>query len=201
MLRALLVLMCLFYSVSATAAEQSSVPTSYAECKKDAPYTEKSDLRCTYTVPLEKSNSDKTQDYFACQSAKPNWQFLKSFKCEFADYDDLSKPRFPRCLRDKMPTVFPPKFTDDCRHLFYNPDYTYPKSLEDCMALEDRREDVTLELKQICYLKLSYKPETENEVFDADEVNKIIEKCQLAGGQAEVVDEKYPECRLIFVEK
>lgn len=201
MLRTALVLMCLFYAAPAPAAEPNAVPTNYAECKKDAPYTEKTGLRCTYAVPLDKSNSEKTKDYFACQSAKPNWQFLKTFKCEFADYDDLSKPRFARCIRDKMPTVFPPKFDDDCRHLFYNPDYAYPKSLEECMAQDDHKEDVTLELKQICYIKLSYKPETANETFDADDASKIIEKCQLAGGEAEVVDKKYPECRLIFVEK
>jgi len=194
-------LLLFLLSHSAAYAEETAVPKSYAECKKSAPYTEKTDLKCTYLVPIDKSNNQQTKDYFACQSAKPNWEFLRNkYQCEFADYDDKSAPRFARCMRDKSPPSFP-KFTDDCRIFYYNPEYVFPATLESCMAKEDRHEDMTYELKQICMIKLSYAPETPGEVYDGDEANTIIEKCQLAGGQAELVDMKYPECRLVYVEK
>lgn len=206
MWRSLLVLMMLLTASPAPAEEAAkapfglTAPKNYAECKKDARYTEKTGLKCVYTVPLEKSNGDQTKDYFACQAAKPNWAFIHSFKCEYADWDNKERPRFPRCLRDRMPPVFPP-FHDDCRLLYFNSDYVFPKNLKECLAADDHTEDVTLELKQLCFVNISFVPETTGEVFRAEEAHKFVEKCQLAGGTADVVDKKYPECTLSFTEK
>lgn len=208
MLRCLLVLTMLLTAAPALAEEAAkpapapeiTVPKSYAECQKDARYTEKTGLKCVYTVPLEKSNSDQTRDYFACQQAKPNWEFTKTFKCEYADWDDKERPRFARCMRDRLPVVFPP-FRDDCRLLYFNHDYKFPKNLKECLASDDHTEDATLELKQVCFVNITYAPETSGEVFNAEEAHKFVEKCQIAGGTAGVVDKKYPECSLGFKEE
>lgn len=196
-----LILIALLIAFAAPArAADLEVPQSYAECKADARYTKKTNLKCVFAVPIDKSNNAQTADYLACQRAKPNWQFLQKYNCEFADYDDKSKPRFARCINEAFPTYFPP-FHDDCRHVYYNTDYEFPKTLKECMATDDHMEDVTPELKQICYVDVSFAPVTPGEVFRREEAQAFVEKCQIAGGEAEVVDRTYPECTLVFVEK
>lgn len=180
-------------------AEEISIPSSYAECEAGKMYTRKTKLLCTYLVPESKLNGTLTKDYLTCQRSKPNYQYLQSYDCKYIDAENLDAPRFVSCARDRMPTQYP-GFDDDCRLFYYNPGYAFPESLKECLAREDRIEDVTYELKQICRIAVSYAPKTKSEHYDKGEANGIVEKCQLAGGEAHVED-GHPVCVLTFTEE
>ena len=200
MSRALLLFMLLLVVPNA-AFSADSVPTSYAECKADAPYTKKTELECVYLVPEDKDNGQKTKDYFACQLSKPNYRYLKTYDCSFATKTPDDVIKVAQCTRDKLHPALP-GFTDDCRLFFYNTAYVFPASFKDCMAKEDHKEDVTDELKKICNLTVTYVPETGKEYFDAKEADAFIEKCQIAGGEAKTSGKPfyYQTCTMSYDE-
>lgn len=184
----------------AVATEEHKLPDSYAACKKGAPYTTITEQKCIYIVPEDKNNGDATKDYLACRMTSPHYEFLKKFTCKYEPSEDLTRMTALRCKREHMPDVLPP-FEYECKFTFYNPDYVFPLNYHDCMAKEDHKEDVTPELKKICTLTTTYNPAVAGEFFfDDDEANKIIEKCQIAGGQARVIEGAFPECVQIFTE-
>ena len=195
-------LLTFFLLLAATPAwaTEDAVPHDYASCKADNAYTAKDGLLCTYLVPENKTDPDKIKYYLACQRSKPNHQYLKSYDCKYKFPDDMSGPAFVSCERESMPTQYP-GFDDDCRLFFYNPAYVFPKSLEECLKREEHKEDVTYMLEKICRITVSYAPKTGKEYYDKEAANRLVEKCQLAGGKAHVEDKRHPVCILEFTEK
>ncbi len=194
----------LFYSGAVHAGEskpeETSLPASYATCKKGAPYTTVTEQKCTYIVPEDKGNGDATKDYLACRQNGPHYEYLKKFTCKYEASEDLTRMTQLRCKREHMPDVLPP-FEYDCKYTFYNPDYAFPRNYKECMAKEDHKEDVTPELLKVCTLTITYSPEVVGEFFfDDEEANKLVEKCQIAGGQAKVIAGAFPECTQSFIQ-
>lgn len=198
----ILILLSLFaLPVAGETAVAGQIPASYAECDAANSYTVKNALLCTYFVPENKKEPGKIKDYLACQRSKPNHQYLQTYDCKYTFPDDMDGPAFVSCEREHMPTQYP-GFNDDCRLFFYNPDYVFPKSFEECMKREEHKEDVTYTaLEKICRITVSYAPETGKEHYDKEAANRLIEKCQIAGGKAHVVDNRHPVCILDFIEK
>lgn len=186
--------------VPAFADDAPSQPESYAACKKGAPYTTLTEQKCVYLVPEDQKNEKATSDYLACRLNHPHYEYLKKFDCKYVPSEDLTRMTELRCTRKHMPVARPP-FEGDCKFTFYNPDYAFPTNFQECMAKEDHQEDVTPELKKICTLTITYNPTVAGDFFfNEDEVNKIVEKCQIAGGQAKVIANVFPECIQTFFE-
>lgn len=184
----------------AYAEKTPAQPETYAACKKDAPYTTLTEQKCVYLVPEDQKNEKATTDYLACRFNNPHYEYLKKFDCKYVASEDLTRMTELRCTRKRMPVVRPP-FEGDCKFTFYNPDYAFPVDFKECMAKEDHKEDVTPELKKICTLTVTYNPAVAGDFFfDEEEANKIVEKCQIAGGQAQVIAKVFPECTQTFIE-
>lgn len=194
------VMALLFCALPAIAADKLAQPENYAACNKDAPYTTLTEQKCIYLVPEDKKNEQATKDYLACRFNNPHYEYLKKFDCKYQASEDLTRMTELRCKRSRMPDVLPP-FEGDCKFTFYNPDYTFPADFKACMAKEDHKEDVTPELKKICTLTITYNPAVAGDFFfDDEEANRMVEKCQIAGGQAQVVAKAFPECTQTFIE-
>lgn len=191
--------LCLVFCATAQAAE-TAIPHDYASCMAGDAYTSKNGLLCTYYVPENKTEPDKIKDYLACQRSKPNHQYLQSYACAYEFPENMSGPSYVSCAREHMPTQYP-GFDDDCRLFFYNPDYVFPKTFEECMKRDEHKEDVTYAaLEKICRIEVSYAPKTGKEHYDRKTANEIVDKCQIAGGKARVEDKRHPVCVLDFVE-
>ena len=183
------------------ADEVLAQPDNYAACKKDAPYKTLTEQKCVYLVPEDKKNEKATADYLACRFNNPHYEYLKKFDCKYVPSEDLTRMTELRCTRKHMP-ISRPTFEGDCKFTFYNPDYVFPADFKQCMAKEDHKEDVTPELRKICSLTITFNPEVAGDFFfDEEEANKIVEKCQIAGGQAKVIVRVFPECTQTFTER
>lgn len=199
-MRAVAVAVLLLCALPSFADEVATQPDSYAACRKGAPYTTFTEQKCVYLVPEDKKNGQATKDYLACRFNNPHYEYLKKFDCSYVASEDLTRMTELRCTRKRMPIARPP-FEGDCKFTFYNPDYAFPADFKECMAKEDHKEDVTPELKKICILTITYNPALAGDFFfDDDEANRIIEKCQIAGGQAKVIADEFPECTQTFYE-
>lgn len=197
---AITIALLIFCALPAFADEAPAQPDNYAGCKKDAPYTTVTGQKCVYLVPEDKKNGQATKDYLACRFNNPHYEYLKKFDCSYVASEDLTRMTELRCTRKHMPIARPP-FEGDCKFTFYNPDYAFPSDFKECMAKEDHKEDVTPELKKICTLTITYNPAVAGDFFfDDEEANRMIEKCQIAGGQAKVIADAFPECTQTFYE-
>lgn len=190
----------LIIALPAFAQDIPAQPDTYTACKKDAPYTTVTEQKCVYLVPEDKKNGQPTKDYLACRFSHPHYEYLKKFDCKYIPSEDLTRMTELRCTRKRMPDILPP-FEGECKLTFYNPDYVFPADFKECMAKEDHKEDVTPELEKICTLTITYNPAVAgDDFFDDDEANWMIEKCQIAGGQAKVIADAFPECTQTFYE-
>ncbi|HYD17971.1 MAG TPA: hypothetical protein VEF76_05800 [Patescibacteria group bacterium] len=180
--------------------EGLAMPQSYADCKKGAPYTTVTELKCIFNIAENRHNGPETRDFLACHFTNPNYEYLKKFDCKYVPSDDLTKLSELECTRKRMP-VQRPRLQHDCRSTFYNPGYEWPTTYDACMKREDRVEDVTTELKKTCTLTITYSPEIAGDfMFDDDEANALVEKCQLAGGRGQVIAGSFPACSLTLIE-
>lgn len=182
------------------ACASAAVPGDYSACGADAAHSRRSELLCRYTVPEDQSNTRPSQDYLACQMAKPDHRYLLGYRCRYiANPGNDTVPRLIRCTKPGRPPLFP-GFSGDCRFIFYNRDYIFPTSHAQCLAREDHDVSMRYDGRRLCMIVVSYYPASPWDYYDAGEAEFMMNACTKAGGHTELVAGQYPACTLSFTE-
>lgn len=127
------------------------VPTTYSECvrtneRHDVQGHNDSNLRCSYTV---------------AQASFPGLSFQEGDEIKYKKCTELGGR--------------PMSYGGDCSLIFYNPDYVFPKSFEECV--KEKKGEFTTSVSPRCIIEIDG-----SLAYNTEVANGLIKQCVTLGG-------------------